>query len=156
MVKKSSPAETRAAAGVSGAPLGAGALAELGGRADRARNAGAAQPAISVRILGEILLMVILGEIEFARIDDLGGDGAITLLTQFLLVHHLRGLGGLALAGVEGVDPGAVLGADIVALAHALRRVVALPKRLKQRLVGNLFRIVHHQHHFVVAGAART
>src|SRR5690349_5658319 len=34
--------------------------------ADRAGHAGAAEPAIAGRILGQILLMVILGEVKFA------------------------------------------------------------------------------------------
>ena len=55
--------------------------------ADRARHAGAAQSAIARRILGEILLMIVLGEIEFARWRDLGGDGAETLRRQRLLVR---------------------------------------------------------------------
>ena len=41
--------------------------------ADRARHAGAAQSAIARRLLGEILLMIVLGEIEFA-------DGAISVV----------------------------------------------------------------------------
>jgi hypothetical protein len=44
---------------------------------------------------------------------------------------------------------------DVVALAHALRRIVAFPEGLEQRVVGNLFRIIDHQHHLVVTGAAR-
>src|SRR5690349_2952631 len=50
---------------------------ELGGYAgaDLAGDAGPAEPAIAVRILGEILLVVVLGEIELGRVLDLGGDG---------------------------------------------------------------------------------
>src|SRR6185312_16680179 len=44
--------------------------------ADRASHPGAAQPAIAGRILGQILLMVVLGEIELAGGRDLGGDGS--------------------------------------------------------------------------------
>src|SRR5436190_6884127 len=84
--------------------------------ADRARHAGAAQAAIARRILGEILLMIVLGEIEFARWRDLGGDRAETLRRQRLLVHSLRRVGGLALRITEGVDRRAILGADIIAL----------------------------------------
>src|SRR5882757_8442279 len=85
--------------------------------ADRARHAGGAQSAIARRILSEILLMIVLGEIEFVRWRDLGGDGAETLRRQRLLVRRLRRVGGLALRITEGVDRRAILGADIIALA---------------------------------------
>jgi hypothetical protein len=48
------------------------------------------------------------------------------------------------------------LRADIVALAHALRRVVVFPKRLEQPRVGNFLRVIDHEHDFVVPGAAGT
>src|ERR1035441_3169769 len=137
------------------ATSGASGLRQLGSGADRARHPGAAEPAIAEWVLGEILLVVVLGEIELGRVDDLGGDGAVALALDRRLIHRLRRLSGLALLGREGVNARAVLGADAAALAHALRRVVALPERLEQRLVENLFRIVHHQHHLVVAGAPR-
>ena len=123
--------------------------------ADRARHAGAAQSAIARRILGEILLMIVLGEIEFGRRRDLGGDGAETLGSKRLLIHRLRRVGGFALRIAERVDRRTILRADIVALAHALRRVVIFPERLQQLLVGDLLRIEHDQHHFGVTGAAR-
>src|SRR5207237_3615599 len=121
--------------------------------ADRARHAGAAQSAIARRVLGEILLMIVLCEIEFGRWRDLGGDGAEALRRQRLLVRRLRRVGGLALRVAEGVDRRAILGADIVALAHALRRVVIFPERLQELLVADLLRIDHNQHHFGMTGA---
>src|SRR5262249_35163193 len=51
---------------------------------------------------------------------------------------------------------GSVLGADIIALPHSLGRVMTLPKGPEQLLVGNLFRVEHHQHDLVVASLART
>src|SRR3974390_3681756 len=98
--------------------------------------------------------MVILGEIEFGRVENLGEDAAIALIAELLMINRLRGLSRLPLRLLKGVDAGAILSADIVALTHALRRVVALPEGLEQRLVGNLAWIVDHQHHLVVAGAA--
>src|SRR5215207_10713212 len=99
--------------------------------------------------------MIVLGVIEFARWRDLGGDGAETLGGKRLLVRRLRRVGGLALRIAEGVDRRAILGADIVALAHALSRVVTFPERLQELLVGDLLRIEHDQHHFGMTGAAR-
>src|ERR1700680_989548 len=47
------------------------------GNARRAAHAGAAEPAIAHRVLGEILLMIILGEIERRRVDNLGGGRSV-------------------------------------------------------------------------------
>src|ERR1700722_1479507 len=96
---------------------------------DRARHAGAAKPAIAGWILGEILLVIVLGEIEFARGRDLGGDGAQTLGLQRRLIGRFRSVRRLALRVTERVDRGTILGADIIALTHTLGRVVAFPKR---------------------------
>src|SRR5262245_43062272 len=141
------------------APLFAGRGKEASCRvdadSDRARHAGAAKAAIARRVLGEILLMIVLGKIERAGVCDLRGDGAETLGGERLLVHRLRGVGGLLLRVVERVDRGAVLRADVVALAHALRGVMIFPERLQQLFVRHLLRIEHDQYHFVVAGTAR-
>src|ERR1700722_14067923 len=58
-------------------PLRAAALFGRDARPDRAGDAGAAEPAIAERVLRQILLVVILGEIELRRLADLGGDTAI-------------------------------------------------------------------------------
>src|SRR5689334_23309354 len=100
--------------------------------ADRTRHAGAAEPAIARRILGEILLMIVLGKIEFARRRDLGGDLAEPFGCKRLLIHRPRLIGGFALRIAERVDRRAILRADVVALAHSLRRVVAFPERLQK------------------------
>src|SRR5208282_1666051 len=104
--------------------------------ADRTGHAGAAEPAIAGRVLGQILLMVVLGEIELAGRRNLGRDGAEAFCRERLLIGGLRGVSGFALRIVEGVDRAAILRADVVALAHALRRVVVLPERLEQTLIG--------------------
>ena len=100
--------------------------------ADLAGDAGAAEPAIAVRVLGEILLVIVLGEIEFRRRQDLGGDGAEPLRGERASIGRLRGLGGFPLRLGIVIDARAILRADIVALAHALGRVVALPEQLQQ------------------------
>ena len=61
---------------------------------------------------------------------------------------------GVALRLGRPVDPGAVLRADVVALAHALGRVVALPEDLEHLLVARLRRVEDGEHDLVVAGAA--
>src|ERR1051325_10609575 len=80
--------------------------------ADRARPAGAAQSAVACRVLGEILLMIVLGKIEFVRWRDLGGDGAETLCRQRLLICRFRCVGGFALRIAKGVDRRTILSAD--------------------------------------------
>src|SRR6516164_1451792 len=115
-------------------------------RADRAAHAGAAEAAIAVRVLGQILLVIILGEVEWRRVEDLGGDRPHACGAERLLVSLLRGFGGGALLRSERVDAGAILHADVVALAHPLGRVVAFPERLQELLVGDLLRIVDHEH----------
>src|SRR5664279_711305 len=58
--------------------------------ADRTRHPGAAKSAIAGRILGQILLMIVLGEIEFAGRCNLRGDGAEALCRQRLLIGRSR------------------------------------------------------------------
>src|SRR5438876_414047 len=129
-------------------------LRRLDRGADRAAHAGAAQPAIAHRILGEVLLMIVLGEVERRRVENFGRDRVETPGLQRLVVPRLRRLGGLALGGGEGIDAGAVLRAGIVALAHALGGIVALPERLQQVFIGDPLRVIDHYHDLVVAGLA--
>src|SRR5689334_12048226 len=70
----------------------------------RASHSGAAKPAIAGRILGEILLMVVLREIERTRRRDLGGDCGESLCRQRSLIGPLRTFRGVVLRGVESVD----------------------------------------------------
>src|SRR5262245_21160233 len=65
--------------------------------ADGATQAGAAEAAVAVGILGQVLLVVVLGEVERPGVEDLGGDGAVAVGREHLLVGGLGGLGGLAL-----------------------------------------------------------
>ena len=99
--------------------------------------------------------MVILGEVEGRRVQDFRRDRAHSALAQCVLIGSLRRLGCGALRRRGHVDAGAVLRADIVALAHALSGVMAFPEGLEQPLIGELFRVVDDQHHLVVAGQPR-
>src|SRR6266496_4045347 len=96
--------------------------------ADGARDARSAQAAIPVRVLRQVLLVVILGVVEGPGGRDLGRDLAEAGAGELLGVGVLRSLDGGALSLVRVVGGRAVLSADVVALAHALRRVVALPE----------------------------
>src|SRR5262245_53642261 len=135
-------------------PLSLQASGRRDSGADRTADAGAAETAIAARVLRQILLVVVLGEIERRRVEDFGGDGVEAPRLEFLLVHRLRRLGGFALRRRGYIDAGAILRADVVALAHALRRVVVLPEGLEELIVGDLLRVIDHLHDLVVAGAA--
>ena len=111
--------------------------------------------AIPVRILVQVLLVVLLGEVERPRERDLGGDLAEAGCCQMLLVHLAGRLGARGLVRVRDIDRGAVLRAPVVALAHPLRRVVRLPERPEQRLEGDARGVVGDPHHLGVPGAAR-
>src|SRR5919201_782310 len=116
------------------APPTAICRAASGARDDshRAGNARAAEAAVASGVLAKILLVIVLGVIERRRQPDFGRNGAIAFLVERLLEHLLRALRGLELLIAMAVDRRAVLRADIVALAHALRRVMALPEHLEQ------------------------
>src|SRR5438132_12251408 len=88
---------------------------------DRAGDAGTAEPAVAVRVLREVLLVVRLGVVERPGRRDLGRDLAVAGALQLCLEHVARRLGGRALRVVGRVDRGAVLRAGVVALAHPLR-----------------------------------
>src|SRR5215216_1306699 len=99
-------------------------------QANRAAHAGAVIRAVAVWVLAvrEVLLVVVLGVVERRGIGDLGSDGPVAGCAQLLLVGVARRLGRLPLGLGEGVDDRAILGAGVVALAHALGRVVVLPE----------------------------
>src|ERR1700684_3894776 len=107
-----------------------------GGRGDLGliRDAAAAQAAIAIRIFRQVLLVIVLGVEELGCIADFCRDRAPAGRRQQLLVGALGILSRLALLLVEYVDRRAVLRADIVALTHALRRIVRLPEGLQPLL----------------------
>src|SRR5690349_24487672 len=96
-------------------PFLARRLGLLDAHADRAGDAGAAEAAVAVRHLVEVLLVVVLGVVERAGLGDLGRDLAEALGRQLLLVGGAGGLGQLALLVGLPVDRRAVLGAGVVA-----------------------------------------
>src|SRR5581483_7339566 len=97
---------------------------------DRAAEARAAEAAVAVWHLRQVLLVIVLGEIELRRVEALGGDRPVAVGREHLLVGGLGCLGGAALRRRAHVDARTILGADVVALTHALGGVVALPEGL--------------------------
>src|SRR5207244_3449890 len=92
----------------------------------RELDPGRAVAAVAVRVLGEVLLVVALGVEELAERLDLGGHGAVAELSEFAGERLRRLLGDRLLLIIGVVDARPVLSADVVALAHPLRRVVHL------------------------------
>src|SRR5690606_26242676 len=76
-------------------------------------NSGAADAAVAARILVQILLMVVLGVIEFPGRSNLRGDRAQAGGLQGIGVLGTAGFGHGALIEVEGVDARAVLSAQV-------------------------------------------
>src|SRR5690606_8463791 len=104
--------------------------------------------AVAVRVLVEVLLVVVLGVVERAGLgggSHLGRDRVVALGLE----HRAVALGGLAdrplLLRRRPVHGRPVLRADVVALAEALRRVVALPEDLEELLLGDLRGVVRDE-----------
>ena len=124
-------------------------------RADRAAHARAAEAAVAARILLEVLLVVLLRRVERPRLGELRRDLAAAALGERGLVGVARGECDLALRVGRPVERRAVLRAHVVALAHALRRVVTLPERAQELLEGQHLGVVGDEHGLGMARAAR-
>src|SRR5690349_15812713 len=114
-----------------------------------------AEPAVPVGVLGQVLLVVILGVIERPGRGDLGRDLAVAGVGQRLVVGVARRPGGSRLLVGEGVDSRPVLRADVVALAHPLRRVVRLPEDLEHVFVARPGGVEDHEDRLGVPGPPR-
>src|SRR5262249_14811551 len=125
-----------------------------GGDAGGAGPARPAQPVVSAGILRQVLLVIVLRVVEGGGRADLGRDRAVAGPGEGLLVGVPRRLGSLLMAVAVGVDRRAVLGPDVVALAHALGRIVRLPEDPEQLLVAHGTGIEDDQHHLGVSGPA--
>src|SRR5271166_4135956 len=132
----------------------AGCARASGPDGDRAGHAGSAEPAIAAGVLGEILLVVAFGEVERTRFGDLGSDRPVTSGGQRLSVSLRRTARSCELLGGGRVDRRTVLRSDVIALAHALGRVMILPEDLEQILVGDFGWVVGDEHDLGVAGSA--
>src|SRR5262250_3488237 len=74
------------------------------GNPDWTAHARAAKSTIAHRILRQILLVVVLGKIEWRRIADFGGNRAKALRLELLTVDLFRYFRGPALVCGEGID----------------------------------------------------
>src|SRR5215212_6153292 len=120
--------------------------------ADLAGDPRAAEPAIAERVFGEKLLMIVLRIVEFPRGRDLGGDLAKPALFERGLISLARSFRGASLVFAGPIDAGTIAGADVIALAHALSRVMRLPEYFEQRVIGDLARIEDDFHRLGMAG----
>src|SRR2546430_1251879 len=112
---------------------------------DRAGQAVGAVIAVPVRVLGvgQVLLVVVLGVVVRVQLADLRGDRTVpgSLYHRRERLTRRQRLGELPVG--RGVDRRPVLAADVVALSHALGRVVVLPEHLEQVGEGYPGRVVH-------------
>src|SRR3954452_5563093 len=97
----------------------------------------------------EVLLVVVLGRPEPPGGHDLGDDLA---LEAALVLVTRRGRCPLLLAVVRE-DRRPVLAADVPALTVARRRVVTVPERREQLVVGDERRVVLHLHRLRLTGS---
>src|ERR1043165_3004415 len=72
-------------------------------------HAGAAEPAVAVRILRQVLLVVVLGVVELRRRKDFRRDRAVAALRQRALILVAGALRRRALRRIVEVDAGAIL-----------------------------------------------
>src|SRR4051812_40880926 len=142
------PRDRRRCSTISGTngSTGSGSLSSGDANADGASHARAAEAAVTVRILREVLLMVVLRVIKLRRGDDLCRDLRVAGRRQLLLIHVARGFRRFALIFARVVDPGAILRPDVITLPHSLRGIVAFPEHLQQVFVADLLRIEHDEH----------
>src|SRR5690606_27731492 len=103
----------------------------------RAGNARSGNAAIAAGIAREILLVIRLGEVELAGRFDRRGDCAEAGFPQPFRLRVARAFREFALLVGVMQDDGAVLRAAIVALPHALRRIMVLPEPSQQLLVAH-------------------
>src|SRR4026208_2063357 len=97
--------------------------------------------------------MVILREVELRRWRGLGRDRTVTGFRELHRVGVAARLRGFPLRIVVHIDAGTILRPDVVALAHALCRVMGFPERAKQLFVAGLRRVINDTHYFVVPRA---
>src|SRR2546426_12042212 len=99
--------------GSHGPARASGAWTRLRIHAEGTGDAGTAEPAVASRILGEVLLVIILGVVERRRVGNLGGDAPEARVVQAILERLPRCLGGALLLRRKGVHRRAVLRADV-------------------------------------------
>src|SRR3989475_6769484 len=105
-----------------------------------------------LRVLGEVLLMIVLGDVEGPGGDDLGDDGVIEDLVLREGSDHVLGDRLLVRRVVEDRRP--VLRADVMTLAVERGRIVDREEDLKQLAEGDHLGVERDLHRLGVAGAA--
>lgn len=96
--------------------------------------------------------MVVLGVVKRWTNFELCRDRRKALRLQFILKMMEAGLSGRKLLGGFGINAGSILGTHIVALAHALSWIVALPELCQEGVEGYGSGVPNHQNNFGVAG----
>ena len=101
-----------------------------------------------IGVVFEVILMVVLRWVEYIQLFQLGHDGILEKRSCFLD----GGLRFFELILVMPHDGGSVLRPHIGTLTIEGGRIMGLPEKLKQSLVGDFVRIVGDLHHFCMTG----
>lgn len=116
-------------------------------------DADPAHPTVTVRVFVQVLLVLLFSIVKWPGGADLCADRAqVADLMHSLSKTGMAGLCGLHLLGRHGEQRRAILGADIVALTHPLRRIVVLPEQAQQIVIADKGGIKHHPYRFGVPG----
>ena len=99
----------------------------------------------------QVLLMVIFGIEELGHGFYLGSDRSKSTRGECRLVEISGNLGQPLLLVAVSVDARSILGAPVVALPHALGRIMALPEQREQIGVGHAIRMKDNPDNFGVA-----
>ena len=98
--------------------------------------------------------MIIFCIIKLAQWNDFSCYFRKITISQSGLKLHSSLLSLAQLRVIDRVNGGTVLTAAVVALPHALGRIMGFPKCPEQGLKTHYCRIIEYQHHFGVTGAA--
>ena len=96
--------------------------------------------------------MVILCIIKCRGYQNFRSDGVIAGGAQIGFKISFAGLSHFSLFGRKCINSGTVLRADIIALTHALGRVVIFPKHGKHMRKAGPRNVENDLHNFIVAG----
>ncbi|MNP36616.1 hypothetical protein D3C76_1300180 [compost metagenome] len=103
----------------------------------------------------QILLVIVFCVVERQSGGDLGRHLTVVVGVAHRLLEARQAVAGRrVLFRSERIDRRAVLGAVVITLTHALRRVVVFPEHLQQLFVADDVRVIHHPYRLGMAGLA--
>ena len=98
--------------------------------------------------------MIIFGIVKLGSWQNFTGNCAKSSRRKLLCKDREARRSSLCLPRTIGIDARAILRAAIIALAHALSRIMTLPKDLQQGLISHNRRVKYHPHHLIMPSFA--